>query len=394
MARRRRRSRPRGTVHRRRASRALEGRVRRVGPEHFGILAVDSAKKRFAVLLTDFYGRALMDVLEVANTRPALEGLVATVKAQCEKHGLKDLVVGIERTGRYHVPIRNVLRAHWDIRMVDPFATKQLRQPVDPGNKTDPTDLEAVVRAMIVGYGTTEAELPPRWAEWRLVSREREALVRKRAWVRVRIQNRLEALMPGYAELSADLWRSPVALMLARDYGSARALLAAGLERLVERVRGAGHRVERRTVARVLQWAAQASPPDPQAQVRHRLLCNQLELLHHIDILNPGLIKRQTEFAQDTQVASIKGRKSHALAVWPTHIKTVVPICILQQDHVMAANVEEGGEMLNQEVFEDRTLVHITVNGLLKRTLLIGPAIVHLLCAMGMMIFEVPLFTQ
>jgi len=138
-------------------------------------------------------------------------------------------------------------------------------------------------RAMMVGYGTTDAELPPQRAEWRLVSREREALVSKRAWVRVRIQSRLEALMPGYAELSADLWRSPVALMLARDYGSARALLAAGLERIVERVRGAGHRVERRTVARVLQWAAQASSPDPQAEVRHRLLCNQLELLHHIE---------------------------------------------------------------------------------------------------------------
>ena len=90
MARHGRRGRRRGTVLHRQRSKALEQRVRRVGPEHFGILAVDSAKKRFAVLLTDFYGRTLMDVVEVDNTGPALEGLVTTVKAQCAARGERE----------------------------------------------------------------------------------------------------------------------------------------------------------------------------------------------------------------------------------------------------------------------------------------------------------------
>jgi len=223
----RRRSRGRGRVHRQRRSTALAERVRRAGPEHFGILAVDSAKRRFAVLLADFYGRVLMEVREVDNTGPALEALVAEVKAQCQRHGLKDLVVAIEQTGRYHVPIRQVLAKHWEVQMVHPFATKQLRQPADPGNKTDPTDLEAIVRAIIVGYGTAQEELPPRWADWRLVSREREAWVSQRAWARIRIEGRLEALLPGYPALWSGLWTSPVPLALARRYGSAPALLAA-----------------------------------------------------------------------------------------------------------------------------------------------------------------------
>ncbi|HUT35491.1 MAG TPA: transposase [Planctomycetota bacterium] len=279
MARHGRRGRGRGTVHRQQRSKALGERVRRVGPEHFGVLAVDSAKSRFAVLLSDFYGRVLMDMLEVDNTGPALEGLVATVKSQCEAHGLKDLVVAIEQTGRYHVPIRQVLRGHWDVQMVHPFATKQLRQPADPGNKTDPTDLQAIVRAIIVGYGTAEPELSPRWADWRLVSREREALVRRRAWVRVRLQMRLDALMPGYPALFGCLWSSPVPLALARRYGSAAALLSAGEEAILDCGRQAGSHVQRRTVARVLAWAAEAAPADPGAGTSHRLLGDQIELL-------------------------------------------------------------------------------------------------------------------
>jgi len=307
MGTRRRRGRGRGTVHRQRRSKALEERVRRVGPERFGILAVDSAKKRFAVLLTDFYGRTLMDVLEVDNTGPALDGLVIELKAQCERHGLKDLVVAIEQTGRYHVPIRQVLRKHWDVQMVHPFATKQLRQPADPGNKTDPTDLQAIVRAIIVGYGTAEPELSPRWADWRLVSREREALVRRRAWVRVRLQMRLEALMPGYPALFGCLWNSPASLALARRYGSAAALLSAGEEAILDCGRQAGSHVQRRTVARVLAWAAEAAPADPGAEISRRLLGDQLELLSLLEAQIGRYERDLAEYLVDTPFVLLLG---------------------------------------------------------------------------------------
>ncbi len=304
---RRRRGRRRGAVHRQRPSKALEERVRRAGPDRFGILAVDSAKRRFAVLLTDFYGRVLMDVLEVDNTGPALAALVTEVEAQCATHGLKDLVVAIEQTGRYHVPIRQVLAKHWDVEMVHPLATKQLRQPADPGNKTDPTDLRAIVRAVVVGYSTRERKLPSRWAEWRLVSREREALVRKRAWVRVRIQMRLEALMPGYPALFGDLWHSPVPLLLARHYGSARALRAAGEKRIIEAVRQTGSYLQRRTVARVLAWAAEAAPPDPNAAVRHRLLGDQIELLRFLEAQIGRYEHDLADYLVDTPVVLLLG---------------------------------------------------------------------------------------
>ncbi len=283
MGRWKRRRKRRGLGVRQRASHGLEERVERVGARHFGILAVDSSKKRFCVLLTDFYRTELSEMLVVENTRSALEGLVETVKALCTQHGRKDLVVAIERTGRYHVPVRDVLRTHWTVRMVHPFATKQLRQPASRGIKTDLEDLRAIVRAIVVGYGTVEPELPGPWADWRQVHRERADLVRQRARVRVQARERIEALLPGYGALFDDFWGAPVALALAAHYGSPEAIVTAGQEGIVAWLHQSGRVAWRRSVARVLQWAHDASVPEANATVRHRLLGDQVDHLAWLD---------------------------------------------------------------------------------------------------------------
>ena len=269
----------RGALHPQQASYPLQERMLRVGPGKFGILAVDSSKVHFAVMLANFAGVELMVDLAVENTAPALEALVAKVQAACAEHGIVDLVVAIERTGRYHVPIRNVLRKHWDVRMVHPLATKRLREPADPGNKTDLTDLRAIVRAIVAGYGAIEKDLPERWADWREVNRERESLVRKRALFRVQIQERIESLLPGFSALFADLWSSPAAPDLAAHYGSAEAIRQAGETGLLDWLRAAGRRMRRDTLCRILVWAATASAPDHGPELRCRMLANQLALL-------------------------------------------------------------------------------------------------------------------
>jgi transposase len=61
-----------------------------------------------------------------------------------EEHRLQDLIVAVERTGNYHLPVKRVFAAAgFETRIVHPFATKQFRQPANPGNKTDETDLAA-----------------------------------------------------------------------------------------------------------------------------------------------------------------------------------------------------------------------------------------------------------
>ena len=77
---------------------------------------------------------------------PAIEQIR---KAQVQ-HGIQDMIVVVERTGNYYLPPKRAFaKAGFEVRVLHPFATKQFRQPADPGNKTDETDLYAQHRAAV-----------------------------------------------------------------------------------------------------------------------------------------------------------------------------------------------------------------------------------------------------
>src|SRR5437016_9724930 len=84
---------PRGVLH---------PRVQLVGPEHFGIVCFDCAKVRSKFLLADFYGRPLISPTTVAHSRPELDAAVTQVRQAFATYELRDGLVAIERTGRYH----------------------------------------------------------------------------------------------------------------------------------------------------------------------------------------------------------------------------------------------------------------------------------------------------
>src|SRR6516225_6461718 len=117
---------PRGVLH---------PRVQQVGPEHFGIVCVDCAKARSKFLLADFYGRVLIPPTTVAHNRPEL-----------------------------------VAAAGFETRILHPFVTKQYRQGVDPGDKTDDTDLAAIQRATVTGCALLEATRDEAWTSLQLLT--------------------------------------------------------------------------------------------------------------------------------------------------------------------------------------------------------------------------------
>lgn len=47
----------------------IQERVRSVGPEHFGIVAVDCAKRRSKWMLCNFYGKVLIEPTTVEHSR-------------------------------------------------------------------------------------------------------------------------------------------------------------------------------------------------------------------------------------------------------------------------------------------------------------------------------------
>src|SRR5438132_2304967 len=245
---------PRGVLH---------PRVQQVGPEHFGIVCVDCAKARSKFFLADFYGRVLIPPTTVSHNRPDLDAAVAQVRQAFATLQLRDGLVAIERTGRYHRLVqRAVAAAGFETRIVHPFVTKQYRQPVDPGNKTDDKDLAALHRATVTGCALIEATRDEAWTTLQLVIRHRRDLVRKGAALNCQIREHLEAALPGFAACFDKLWESSIPWHLLRLYPTAGRLHEAGVASLGQSLRQAGIRFQQRTIQTVVDWALQAAAAD------------------------------------------------------------------------------------------------------------------------------------
>src|SRR5260370_27228996 len=142
---------PRGVIH---------PRVQKVGPEHFGIVSVDCAKARSKWMLADFYGNVVLPPTVVEHNRAGLEAAISQIRQALPTRTLHDCLVAVERTGRYHRPVQRAFAAAgFEGRIVHPFATKQFRQPSDPGYKTDDTDLAAIHRAAVTGFALLHTPL-------------------------------------------------------------------------------------------------------------------------------------------------------------------------------------------------------------------------------------------
>jgi transposase len=250
----------------------LHPRVQKVGPEHFGIVCFDCAKARSKFLLADFYGRVLIPPTTVAHNRPDLDAAVAKIRNAFATHQLADGLVAIERTGRYHRLVqRTFAAAGFETRILHPFATKQFRQPVDPGNKTDDTDLAAIHRATVTGCALLEATRDEAWTSLLLLIRQRRDLVRKGAALNCQIRDHLEAALPGFAACFDKLWDSPIPWHLLQHFPTADSLRQAGVTTLCHSLQQAAIRFQRRTVQAVCDWADQAAPGDVAADQHHRI---------------------------------------------------------------------------------------------------------------------------
>jgi transposase len=242
----------------------LTARVQKVGPEHFGILAIDCAKARSRYFLADFYGRVLIEPTTLPHNQGDFQAAIDRVRQATTQHQLHDLVVAIERTGEYHRPVQLAFRqAGFETRLVHPFTSKQYRQPADPGNKTDDTDLAAIWRATTQGFGLLEPTWPDDYLTIQFLRRHRRDLVEKNSILQCQVREVLHAAMPGYAECFCHLWDdSPAPLIFARHTTSPEAVREAGLAGLRQIAAQAQLHCRAETFHKILAWAEQA-PPSP-----------------------------------------------------------------------------------------------------------------------------------
>src|SRR5260370_25296955 len=255
----------------------IHPRVQQVGPEHFGIVSVDCAKARSKWMLCDFYGNIRVPPTVVEHNRTALDAAMAQIRQAREEHAFHDLLVAVERTGRYHRTVqRACAAAGFEVRIVHPFATKQFRQPSDPRYKTDDPDLVAIHRAPVNGFALLEANLDENWKTLQLLIRHRRDLVFKTSALCCQIREHLEPAFPGFAACFDKLWDSACAWHLVSHFAAPQDIQAAGLAGLCRSLDDARVRYQRRTLQRVLEWAAPAATPDV-AAAQHRRIALALD---------------------------------------------------------------------------------------------------------------------
>jgi hypothetical protein len=81
----------------------------------------------------------------------------------------------------------------------------------------------------------------------------------------------LQSFMPGYSKCVGDIFGSPAVLWVARDLGSAAAIIQVGLAGLSQQVRQADIRVQRSTLEKIVAWARSAPPAEEPASLHHRI---------------------------------------------------------------------------------------------------------------------------
>ncbi len=259
------------TYHLQKPNGQLASRVQAVGPERFGIIAVDVAKKRSRYFLADFYGKVLIPPTSVEHEHGQLQNAISSLRAVIGQQGLRDAVVVIERTGEYHRPLQRAFRnADFETRIVHPFTSKQFRLPAHPDNKTDDTDLGAIFRAATQGFGLIEPDCPEPYSSLQLLSRQRRDLVHKTSLLQCQIREVLHKAMPGLEGQYSHLWQSPAPLAVARVLASAAEVLQAGYEGLERILQDAGISRRRESIHRILAWARQAPAGHPLAHLHRR----------------------------------------------------------------------------------------------------------------------------
>ena len=258
---------------------SLRRRVRDVGGDKVGIVPIDVAKKRICAMVTDFYGTVLVPPELFPVTAAGLALLEQRIATAEREHGLRQIVIGLEQTGRLHEPIRRALQRRWEVKLIHPLVTNHLRQGINRNVKTDGLDVDALFRAVAGCYGSPVRPLPVAYERWRALHRAREQLIDDRSALKLRMHDRLHAVLPGFSAQFDKLWSSATAQLLIGQFDNPAAIAqfsGAGLQRWLQE-HGA---VCSRTKAEALRaWAADAVPPATAATTEAAILKGDLEQL-------------------------------------------------------------------------------------------------------------------
>ena len=296
-----------GTLVLKRGGDSLRRKAQKLGGERIGVVAVDVAKERVSAMVTDFFGNVLVPPENFPVTAAGLALLEQRIVAAGREHALKHIVIGLEQTGRLHEPVRRVLQQRWEVTLIHPLVTHHLRQGISPSVKTDGIDMDALFRAVAGCYGSPVRTLPVACERWRAVHRVREQIVDERTALKLRMHERLHAVLPGFATQFENLWSSPTAMAILAGFDGPDGIRRLGEQGLKRWLRERGAVCTLAKAAALLAWAGNAVPPAAAATTEAAILQADLK---HLAMLNQRIetYERQSlEFLVQTPFVLLLG---------------------------------------------------------------------------------------
>ncbi len=268
-----------GTLILKKTDESLRRRIREVGGEKVGVVPIDVAKQRVCAMITDFYGSLLREPELFPVTAAGLGLLDRRIAEAKQEHDLELVVIGLEQTGRLHEPVKRVLGRRWEIKMVHPLVTNHLRKGFSRNIKTEGMDVDAIGRAVSGCYGSPVRELPVGYQRWRTVHRAREQLVDERSALKIRMHERIHAVLPGLSAQFDNIWASPTAMLIIREMQSPAMLLTHNVEGLRKWCCQNGARCTRPRSEKLLAWAADAVSPGAASSTEAAILHDDVQQL-------------------------------------------------------------------------------------------------------------------
>jgi transposase len=238
-------------------------------------VALDYAKAQHSALICNGTGELLKSAFTIDNTSPGLEELLTHVRAVAKERRIRSehIFFGGEDCPSFADNfLRQLRQAKFLVVRVNAWEAKQQRDNFQAS--TDSLDLLGIARCCLKRRGQPVEDPPEAYANLRIVTRERDKLVRLRTAASNRIHTYADRLFPGFLHPT----KSPLPPLGVASLE----LMSQGL--CCQQITG-------RPLARLTQWLKRHRVPDP-----HQAATQLKELARQANASAP----QQTQLLQNT----------------------------------------------------------------------------------------------
>ena len=225
------------------------------------VVGVDIAKNKHAARAFNFRGIEYDKAIFFENNEAGFKKLLHWIKKVSEKENKTNVIVGMEPTGHYWLPLEEYLRRKTDFLrvVVNPAHVKKSKSLDDNSpTKTDRKDAKVIAKLVIDGRYSVPHMPEKEYADLRVAMTHRERLVKDIVNLSNKIQQLIDKYFPEYSTVFKK-WDGKASAAVLKELFLPELILEKTEEEIVEIFRKGANRAVGIKRARKLKKAASSS---------------------------------------------------------------------------------------------------------------------------------------